>query len=66
MDDELTSTTFMEGKAVTVKESMSNREKAAAIAHSAVVVEWKANGYPYAVVEIPVLVDQIEYWLDQH
>jgi len=64
-DAEFTSVTFINGKQVTVNESMTTREKATAIVQSAVVVSYEHNGYPYAVVEVPVLTDTIEAWLEQ-
>jgi hypothetical protein len=65
MSDEFVTTTISKGKIVTVSESMNNREKAKAIVKSATVADYDHNDYPYAVVEIPVLIDTIETWLNQ-
>jgi len=64
MMDEFVTTTISNGQTVTVSGYASTREQAEAIVKSATVAAFESNGYPYAVVEVPVLTDLIETWLN--
>ena len=63
-DSEFTTTVMMKNQTTTVNESMTVREKAKGIVRSATVASFDHNGFPYAVVEVPVLVDTIEAWIN--
>jgi hypothetical protein len=64
MNEEFVTTTIMKEQSVTISEYASTREQAEGIVKSATVAAFHHNGFPYAVVEVPVLTDLIETWLN--
>lgn len=63
-DNELSITTIVRNQTTVIRESMTVREQAEAIVRSGTVASFDHNGFPYAVVEVPVLTDTIEAWIN--